>query len=59
MRSGQKEQRYIQLIGVTVENDVPVYTPPASTTPTRMDRLEAELAALREEFETFKKQFEG
>ena len=57
IRSGQKEQRYIQLLGATEEADAGAI--PASGTPTRMDRIEAELARLREEFETFKKQFEG
>lgn len=59
MRPGQKEQRYIQLLGETLEAETPVFTPPVSGTQTRMDRLEAELASLRAEFEAFKKQFEG
>lgn len=59
MRPGQKEQRYLQLLGETVESEPTVSLTPNYGTPSRIDLLEAALASLRVEFETFKKQFEG
>ncbi|HEY5752265.1 MAG TPA: YceH family protein [Chthoniobacterales bacterium] len=62
-RPGQKERRYVQLLGGEPDMDAlnavvfaEIQSTPAQ--PTRIDRLEAELAALRAEFEAFKKQFE-
>lgn len=59
MRPGQKEQRYIQLLGETLEIEIPLNIQLPSGAPTRLDRLESEMAGLRAEFEAFKKQFEA
>ncbi|HEY5891612.1 MAG TPA: YceH family protein [Chthoniobacterales bacterium] len=64
-RPGQKERRYVQLLGGEPDMEalnaaISVDLPPSTASqPTRIDRLEAELAALRAEFEAFKKQFES
>lgn len=54
-RPGQKERRYAQLLsGEPAPDDGPI----APAGPSRLDALEGEVRALREEFERFKRQFE-
>ncbi len=67
-RPGQKEKRYVQLLsGEPAQEEAPAaeVRPAAVTTPTRVETLEAEVAALktevatlRDEFARFRKQFE-
>lgn len=57
-RPGQKEQRHIHLLG-SAPDEEPVPDRPLPGGPSRIDRLEAELASLRAEFDLFKKQFES
>ena len=60
-RPGQKEKRVVQLLSGEPDLSEP---PPAAPhesrapEPSRLDALEAQVAALREEFEAFRKQFE-
>lgn len=60
-RPGQKERRYVQLLaGEPPSDDGPLALEPPrpAAGPSRLDALEGELRALREEFERFKRQFE-
>lgn len=60
-RPGQKERRYVQLLaGEPPPDDGPIAleAPRPAAGPSRIDALEGELRALREEFERFKRQFE-
>ena len=67
-RPGQKEQRYVQLLSgepALEQLASPESRPAAAPTPTRVETLEAEvaalkaeMAALREEFAGFRRQFE-
>lgn len=68
-RPGQKERRFVQLLAgePVIDDSAPVFEPPRASAagPSRVDLLaaevqglRAELAAMREEFERFKKQFE-
>lgn len=52
---GQKEVRYMHLFAGNVEPAVPIQT---SSSPDRISQLEAEVAALRAEFDAFKQKFE-
>lgn len=57
---GRKENRYAHLLGgpVSVEPDTDQPAESGETLRTRVDRLESDLAALRQEFAEFRKQFE-
>jgi uncharacterized protein YceH (UPF0502 family) len=56
---GHKEQRWIHLLsGDVAISDEPAERPAPPQAPTRVDQLAADLAALRREFEEFKKRFE-
>ena len=60
-RPGQKEKRCVQLLsGEPDLSEPPPATPHESRAPepSRLDALEAQVAALRAEFEAFRKQFE-
>lgn len=60
-RPGQKERRYAQLLAgepAAEEGPIALEPPRAPAGPSRLDALEGELRALREEFERFKRQFE-
>lgn len=60
-RAGQKERRYVQLLaGEPPAEDGPLTLEPPrpAAGPSRLDALEGEVRALREEFERFKRQFE-
>ena len=59
-RPGQKEKRVVQLLSGEPDLSEPV-APPHETRipePSRIEALEAQVAALREEFHAFRKQFE-
>ena len=60
-RPGQKENRYVPLLSGEPALDAPPAAesrPAVASIPMRVEALEAEVAALREEFARFRKQFE-
>jgi hypothetical protein len=60
-QAGSREPRYAHLLAGEVETAEPLPPPPMPSGPAPEDRiaaLEAELAALRREFDEFRKRFE-